>query len=393
MIGQPGAPDAGGLLRSPGLIIDRAGIRLRPFQTSDVDDVTAGCADPLTQRFLPALPRPYTRADALWWITEGAPAAWATGGAGYAIVDPETDRLLGGAGLGQVMAERSQGEIGYWVAPWARRRGVATAAASALTGWAFARGFARLELLTALDNHVSQRVALAAGFRREGVRRMALARRDGTRYDVVVWSRLAGDPPAPVPRMLPDLPGGSLADGVVALRPLGPADAGFLHGLHCLPDVVASAVPPAPPDRAETERRCASAAARWLAGERADLVIVDAATGAPAGEIGLYYQEPPTGQAMIGYCVLPAWRGRGYATRAALLLARWAFQFAGIARLVAGTSPGNVGSQRVLERAGFQREGYLRARLPAAGGGRADDLLYALLPQDLPVDRNHPTFP
>ena len=84
-------------------------------------------------------------------------------------------------------------------------------------------------------------------------------------------------------------------------------------------------MPPVAPDREEVELRCARAAARWLAGERADLVIVDAATGAPAGEIGLYYQEPQTGQAMIGYSMLPAWRGRGYATRAARLVARWAF--------------------------------------------------------------------
>ena len=37
-------------------------------------------------------------------------------------------------------------------------------------------------------------------------------------------------------------------------------------------------------------------------------------TGTPAGEIDLYYQEPPTGQAMIGYSMLPAFRGRGPAT-------------------------------------------------------------------------------
>ena len=57
----------------------------------------------------------------------------------------------------------------------------------------------------------------------------------------------------------------------------------------------------------------------------------------------------------------------------------WAFEAVGIARVIAGTAPGNVGSQRVLERAGFEREGYQRARLPGPGGSRIDDVLFALV--------------
>jgi RimJ/RimL family protein N-acetyltransferase len=135
-------------------------------------------------------------------------------------------------------------------------------------------------------------------------------------------------------------------------------------------------------------RRCTRSAGRWLAGERADLVIVDAATGTPAGEIGLFYQEPQTGQAMLGYSMLPAWRGRGYATRAVALVALWAFAETGIARLVAGTLPDNIGSQRVLQKAGFRREGYLRSRLPGASGLRADDVQFALVAADLLTDRH-----
>jgi RimJ/RimL family protein N-acetyltransferase len=364
--------------------IEGRGVRLRPYREADAEDLANGCDDPLTQRFLPLLPRPYTRADALSWINDGAPAAWAVGGAAYAIADPDTDRLVGGIGLGRVVVPRGQGEIGYWVAPWARGRGVASAAATALAGWAFERGLARLELPTEMENPASQRVAVTAGFRREGVRRGTGLGRDGTRHDHVVWARLADDPPGPVPRLLPDLPGGVLTDAVVTLRPLGPDDEDFLHTLHTQPDVVATSVPPLPPDRVETALRCARAQARWLAGERADLVIVEAATGTATGGIGLYYQMPPIGQALIGYSMLPAWRGRGFTTRAALLLARWAFEQAGIQRLVAGTKPENAGSQRVLERAGFRREGYERRLLPGLDGTRIDNVLFALLPEDLP---------
>lgn len=367
--------------------IEGTGIRLRPFRESDADDVVAGCGDPLTQRFVPGLPQPYTRADALRWITEGSVAARVAGGLAYAVADAATDRLVGGIGIARVVPERAQGEIGYWVVPSARGRGIASAAATALAARALENGgLARLELLTDLENTASQRVALAAGFTREGIRRSAGPAVGGGRSDLVVWARVAGDPPGPAPRVLPDLPAGRLTDGVVTLRPLVPGDDGFLYDLHTLPDVVATSVPPIAPDRAEIALRCARAPGRWLAGERADLVIVDAATRTPAGEIGLYYQEPQTGQAMIGYCMLPAWRGRGFPTRAARLLAEWAFGQTSVRRVIAGTLPRNAGSQRVLEKAGFRREGYLRGRLPAVDGGRVDDVLFALLAEDLRKD-------
>jgi RimJ/RimL family protein N-acetyltransferase len=369
-------------------IVEAYGVRLRPFRESDAGEVAAGCNDPLTAEFLPHLPRPYTHDDALSWIKDGSAGVWRAGGAAYAIVDPATDRLLGAVGLHPTAPNAAQAAVGYWVGPWARGHGVATAAATALADWAFAYGFARLELTTHPDNAASQRVALAAGFQREGERRGAGALRDGRRYDLIAWARLATDPAGPTARLLPDLPadghvGGRLTDGVIILRPLGPDDADFLHALLTQPEVVATSVPPVAPDRTEIALRCRRAHMRWLAGERVDLVIVDAASALPTGDIGLYYQEPQTGQAMIGYSMLRAWRGRGYTTRAARLVARWAFAHAGIARLIAGTHPDNAASQRVLERVGFRREGYLRGRLPATGAGRVDDVLYGLLPEDL----------
>ena len=75
-------------------------------------------------------------------------------------------------------------------------------------------------------------------------------------------------PPGPVARLLPDLPGGELTDGVVTLRPLTPDDAAFHATLASLPDVVATSVPPQAPDPEEVARRCVRSAARWLAGER-----------------------------------------------------------------------------------------------------------------------------
>jgi RimJ/RimL family protein N-acetyltransferase len=380
-------------------IISGDGLLLRAPREEDADDIAAGCADPLTQRFVPAMPSPYRHEDALWWITEGSRAP---GRRNYVIADPGSDRVLGGVGLHHLSTQEGTGEIGYWVAPWARGRGVATTSTRLLSAWAFRHGLARIELLTRPDNWRSQRVAVAAGYRREGLRRSAGLGRGGARHDLIAWARLATDPAGPSPRRLPDLPAqgpvdggdygheraaaGSLTDGVVRLRPLWTDDVEHSLGLHALPEVIATSVPAAAPTATEIGVRCAEAASRWLAGDRADLVIEDVASGGYAGEIGLYYAEPVTGQAMIGYSMLREWRGRGYATRAVRLLAGWAFE-AGIQRLIAGTAPDNAGSQRVLERAGFVREGYQRQRLPGATGTRIDDALYALLPEDLSPTR------
>ncbi|MEW2473982.1 GNAT family N-acetyltransferase [Micromonospora gifhornensis] len=362
--------------------IEAHGVRLRPFRPADEADVVAGCADPLTQRFLDGLPSPYTEADARWWITEGAPAAFAAGGAAYAVADPATDRLLGTIGLSHAMPPRRQAEIGYWVHPDARGRGVATAATRALAERAFTDGIERLELLAQVENVASQRVALATGFRPEGIRRGGGRARDGGRRDLAVWVRLADDPPGPYPRLLPDLPGGRLTDGVIVLRPLGPEDTDEMYRLNTSPDVVASRVPPGPPAREEIVRRSVGAAHQWLVGTVASMTILDAASGSVAGTCMLLHDQPG-GQGMLGYSLFPQWRGRGFATRAVRLLARWGFEQVGLARLWAGTLPENQASRRVLERAGFRYEGLLRARLPGAEGSRGDSTVYGLLPGEL----------
>ncbi|GID26680.1 GNAT family N-acetyltransferase [Paractinoplanes brasiliensis] len=363
--------------------INGTGVRLRAFRADDADALAAGFDDPISQRFLPQMPRPFTTGHAERYIAERVAATFAEGGALYAIADPDTDELLGGIGFDKVVPSRRQAEVGYWVGPWARRRGVASAALRALSAHALSHGLERLELLTHWDNPVSQRVALAAGYTREGVRRGAEPGRDDSREDMVVFTRLATDSGEPVPRLLPDLPGAELTDGVVRLRPLGPGDTDFLAELLGQPDVVATSVPPVAPTPQRIRRRCFRAEAHWLAGTRADLVIEDAATGEPAGDIGVYYDDPHTQQAMIGYSMLPAYRGRGFPTRAAQLVSLWVFAETDVVRLIAGAVPGNVGSQRVLEKAGFHREALLRSRLPGPDGTRNDDVQFVLLAEDL----------
>jgi RimJ/RimL family protein N-acetyltransferase len=111
-------------------------------------------------------------------------------GVNVAVVDAAEGSLLGAVGL---TVRGGIGEVGYWTAPWARGRGVAARAALLHTRWGFeALGLPRVELLAAVGNLASQRVAEKAGFVREGVLRAVrpAPRNEGPRQDVVLYALL-----------------------------------------------------------------------------------------------------------------------------------------------------------------------------------------------------------
>jgi RimJ/RimL family protein N-acetyltransferase len=86
--------------------------------------------------------------------------------------------------------------------------------------------------------------------------------------------------------------------------------------------------------------------------------------------------------AAVGYWLAPGARGRGAATHAVRLLARWAFAELGLARLELTCGPDNEASQHVAERCGFSREGFLRSHVPFKGT-RRDSVIFSLLPGEL----------
>src|SRR5665811_1884200 len=167
-------------------------LTLRPLTESDVDDVTEACQDADTLRWLP-IPRPYTRANAEWFIGTFAPALRESG-EGIVFAIQSAGRLVGVIDLKHVNWVYRVAEVGYWVAPWARGRGVASRATVALSEWAICgHGFERVELFAATGNIASQRAAEKAGFVREGVARNAGYVHDG-RVDLVLFSLVPGDP-------------------------------------------------------------------------------------------------------------------------------------------------------------------------------------------------------
>ena len=100
--------------------------------------------------------------------------------------------------------------------------------------------------------------------------------------------------------------------------------------------------------------------------------------GSIMGGVTLRHFDPMRGVIEVGYWLFEGARGRGLGTLAVRAVAREAFA-SGISRLEANVRIGNDASERVLERAGFTREGVKR-RLLRHGDGRADATLFSLLP-------------
>jgi RimJ/RimL family protein N-acetyltransferase len=111
----------------------------------------------------------------------------------FAIVERDGGRFLGIAVAPEIDQAARTAELGYVVAPEARGRGVATDALRLLTEWAFSElGMQRLELLIAIENEWSKRVAARCGYVREGVLRSHHFKGD-LRQDTEIWSRLPSD--------------------------------------------------------------------------------------------------------------------------------------------------------------------------------------------------------
>ncbi|MEV0384599.1 GNAT family protein [Nonomuraea sp. NPDC050643] len=351
---------------------------LRPPVESDAGEIARMCDDPVTARFMPLLPRPFLPEHALDYVN-GAAARWEAGGATYAIT---RDERFCGIVTARPPDHWDVAELGYLVAPWARGGGVAAMAARALTDWLFDQGVRRVQLEAEVENVASLRVAYKAGFLEEGRRRDAKRLRDGRYADFVMFGRLKGDVAGPAEPYLPFFEGGfergELTDGVVRLAPLAPGDAGDFNRMLAEPTVAAYAM-------AETstleddERRCRYTGYWWASGQRIELAVRDAASGAFAGHLQLRQVAPVMGQAMIGYSLVPAFRGRGYMSRAVGLLAEWVFAHTALHRLTAGTDVTNTASQAVLERSGFRREGVHRELFPKVDGRRADEVTWARL--------------
>jgi RimJ/RimL family protein N-acetyltransferase len=187
-----------------------------------------------------------------------------------------------------------------------------------------------------------------------------------------------------------DDPGVMLSDDVVTLRPWLRDDAGFIANASADAAIRRYSVPhdrrghpTPPPSITDAEATIDEFAANWraFATTKTPSGVAFAIIGARSGEVaGMCGVDDWSTEdvAQIGYWLAASARGRGYATRAVILLTRWLFEL-GAARVFLTIVAGNETSVEVARRAEFVYEGTMRSH-GVWQDQRCDVMWFAALP-------------
>jgi RimJ/RimL family protein N-acetyltransferase len=181
----------------------------------------------------------------------------------------------------------------------------------------------------------------------------------------------------PVALPKPDPP---LGDAEIVLRPVTEDDEPAIAKACQEPEIARWTPISAPYSEANAAKYVGNCRRRWRKRKGAAFAILDAITGEFLGVVDVRMRDYP--RASVGAWLKREARSRGIALRALRYISRWALTEAGIVRLAFLTDPQNEAARRLAEKAGFTREGVLRAFVEV-DGRRRDRVVFSLLPEDL----------
>jgi RimJ/RimL family protein N-acetyltransferase len=170
----------------------------------------------------------------------------------------------------------------------------------------------------------------------------------------------------------------SLTDGVVVLRELREGDRAAT--LSTMRDALVARwlnMPAAPGNR-DFDSLLRVARDGRASGDRIDYAVTEAGEDISVGAVIASRRHRDNYE--VAYLAGAEGRGRGLMTRAVRLLSDWLLE-EGVGRIELRTHPGNEASQRLAQRAGFQREGLERKAI-WLHGERVDAIVWSLLPTD-----------
>lgn len=166
-------------------------ILLRPYQASDVDPLYEAARESIQElyKWMSWCHPDYSIEESRTFI-ESQHDKWEKGEAYNFTITYNTDGLyLGGCGLSIVNRNVGIANAGYWVRTSQTRKGIATAATLLLTQFAFSElKLNRVEIVVAVGNKASLRVAEKAGASKEGILRNRLITASGSPRDAVMLS-------------------------------------------------------------------------------------------------------------------------------------------------------------------------------------------------------------
>jgi RimJ/RimL family protein N-acetyltransferase len=165
------------------------GIRIRPYRLDDATSVWAAVREslPVLLPWAPWCHPGYAIEESRTWLA-GQERAFAQRVEFQFAITTREGGFLGGCGLNQIDALNRRANLGYWVRASATGKGVATAAVGELREWGFVNtDLVRLEVLVAVGNAPSRRVAEKSGAVYEGTLRSRLLVH-GTWHDAAMYA-------------------------------------------------------------------------------------------------------------------------------------------------------------------------------------------------------------
>lgn len=340
---------------------------LRPMRLDDARAYAEGTADPLVRKYA-HLPEPeYTEASVSELIQGEVSKGLARGDlAVLAIGDPATDNFAGSLVLFDVTSDSA--EVGFWVHPEHRGRGLASAALSNAIVFARHSGLTRLVARAAPENRASQRVLENAGFTR--------------------GAEVSDFAPSGKNVALIHYESGLLRDG---LMPIGTErlrlrlhesdDSVWLHRIYSQ-EGVARYLLDEPWSLDDAARQVTERLTQTdLNGEAHALALVIEHDGIPIGSVLLWLVGADHRTAEIGWVMDPSFGGRGFAREAASAVLELAFDHYKLHRVCARMDARNRASARLAAALGMSQEAHLRQDWWSKGAW-TDTLIFGMLASD-----------
>lgn len=158
------------------------------------------------------------------------------------------------------------------------------------------------------------------------------------------------------PHRLPPWPLTDPEFGAIRLRRVELRDAVMARDLSTDPYVPLTGTLPGHASREEAESWVRRQQGRHAEGRGFSFTIARRSDDEAVGNCGLWLKDLADGRASAGYAIAPSSRHRGYAAEALVALTNFAWIIPGLSRVELFIEPGNTGSLRTADRAGYVRE-------------------------------------
>ena len=170
-------------------------ITLRPYKLTDVEQSFSAIRESLRELslFMPWCRADYSIEDNEKWI-ELCVKNWNEGNEyNFAIADAKDGSYLGGCGLNHINSIDRWANLGYWVRSSRVNHGIATSTTLLLLEFGFRElKFNRIEIVVAVENKASQRIAEKVSAKQEGIMRNRLLLQNKV-HDAVLFSLIPTD--------------------------------------------------------------------------------------------------------------------------------------------------------------------------------------------------------